>query len=72
MNKIILKSTSGLLWGVAGSLTSIYLANLYETKYTNNVRFLKKKLYFPLLFGGVTGFLIGFATTPILSLFKKI
>ena len=71
MNKIIVKSTSGLLWGVAGSLTSVYLANLYESKYTDNVRFLKKKLYFPLLFGGITGFVIGFTTTPILSLLKR-
>ena len=71
MNNIIVKSTSGIFWGTIGSLASVYIANIYQSKNLTEENFIKKKLYLPLAFGGVIGFLIGFINTPIISLLLK-
>ena len=70
MTSIIIKSTSGLLWGTIGSLATVYIANLYKSKLESNESYLWNKLYVPLAFGGVGGFILGFTTTPIVSLIK--
>ena len=72
MNKIIVKSAGGLFWGLVGSFSSIYFANIHKTKIVLNRNYLKKKICFPLLFGGVTGFLFGFNYNPLISLYKKL
>ena len=70
MSSIIVKSTSGLLWGTIGSLATVYIANLYKSKSESNKNFLWNQLYVPLAFGGVSGFILGFTKTPLVSLFK--
>ena len=70
MNKIIVKSAGGLFWGLVGSFSSIYFANIHKNKIILNRNYLK--IYFPLLFGGVTGFLFGFNYNPLISLYKKL
>lgn len=70
MNKLIVKSTCGIFWGTIGSLASLYLANSYESKSPDLKKFLKNKLYIPIAFGGISGFILGYMKTPFLTITK--
>ena len=71
MSSLIVKSSSGLIWGSIGSLLSIYIANLFYTKPNKSFKeLLKEKLYLPICFGGITGFTFGYTTTPLFSLYN--
>lgn len=61
-----MKSTRGVICGIIGSLSAVFLSNTYNKKYYKTVYdYFKINSYIPVIYGGLLGFSFGYTGRPL-------